>query len=610
MSTQSTGYSLPSFDTDTEDEALRLPEFDPETGEILDDSPVELPSFDSPSDDQDAAQLPNFTPATAPALPDFGTSDAADDDESTSIGRQGDTSGQTQDELTIEQRGFRTADDTTVPTTGYKARFDPRVADLPDTRPQLGRQAIKNADAHTHRADPFYDKLWQFGSQAAWASYEGVVKHRKDGSALLLPSGVIRRDKAIELVKYGEHRSQRIAMLSALDSWGTVTAEQMVALTGYRNLLHPDHEVPMSLFSTSLMDIGRLQNSMLAVRDDPRSTVYRHRSPRGRIRSIAKRAWTSAEYLQVDAGVNFAPSLGFMDRHNIMSTEFALRCAESHPDVNMVLGEKWSSGDSLLPHTRKKVGFHRTSEQHPVRGDCTIIMRNGLRVVIEMTSGHSASIYKKLNRWAQFLTRHSLAESGVVVLFVMASSKYSDGRDYETSVSTFRSWMKYVLRRFPSRGQDSAAARMGLARWTDLFPAKHQLGEEFYQLAAEYHDVGWDKKPLETFDVEFNDPHLAAAPIAMAPVLAATPHWWRRGDQTPLIGLPSMRADETPLTDDQTHLTTTGAVDHVNPPSRLRAVGARRRFNSADDVTSPDVVDETDDQAAHDGRTKEEDDEQ
>lgn len=601
MSRFDTGFNLPSLDEVTEDDADKRSVFDPETGEVFNDELVELPDFDNPSDSDVAPQLPN--------LPDFTTGDETADRDTGRPEPPGDTSDDVHPDPAVEHRGFRASDDSPVPTSGYAARFDPRVADLPDSRPQLGKSALKNPNAHRHRADPFYDKLWQFGSQAAWATYEGVVKHRKDGSSMLLPSGVIKKERATEMVRYGDHRSQRIAMLSAIDSWGTVTAEQMVALTGYRNLLHPDHDVPMSLFSTSLMDIGRLQNSMVAVKDDPRSTVYRFRSPRGRIRSVAKRAWTSAEYLQVDAGVNFAPSLGFMDRHNIMSTEFALRCAESHPEVNMVLGEKWSSGDSLLPHTRKKIGFHRTSEQHPVRGDSTIILKNGLRVVIEMTSGHSASVYRKLQRWAQFLTRHTLAESGIVVIFVMASSKYSDGRDYETSVSTFRTWMERTLRRFRSRDQDSAAARMGLARWTDMFPAKHELGEEFYTLSAEYLDVDWQKKPIDFFDPQFADPHVASAPIAMGPVLAATPHWWRRGDQTPLIGLPSLRAGESPLTDDQTHLTTTGAVDEVHPPSRLRAVGAQRRFNSADDVTGPEVVDQTDDQAASDGRTKAEDDE-
>src|SRR5699024_5160676 len=117
------------------------------------------------------------------------------------------------------------------------------------------------------------------------------------------------------------------------------------------------------------------------------------------------------------------------------------------------------------------------------------------------------------------------------------------------------------------------------------------------------------KKPIEVFEPQFDDPDMASAPITMAPVLAATPHWWRRGDQTPLIGLPSLRAGESPLTDAHTHLTTTGAVDEVHPPSRLRAVGAKRRFNTADDVTGPEVVDETDDQAASDGRTRAEDDE-
>src|SRR5699024_5465612 len=234
-------------------------------------------------------------------------------------------------------------------------------------------------------------------------------------------------------------------------------------------------------------------------------------------------------------------------------------------------------------------------EQHPVRGDATIVMRDGLRVVVEMTSFHNKSIYKKLNRWAQFLTKYPMAESGVVVMFVMATSDYTNWRDYESSVAgmrmwlrfvmapsdntnwrdyessvaDMRMWMRYVLRRFPSRGEDSAAARMGLARWTDMFPAKHVLADDFFDLSAEYQDVDWNKKPISSFRCDFDDPSMASAPIDQGPVLAATPHWWRRGDQTALIGLPSMRSGQQPLVSETSHLTTTGAVTVVHPPSRL-----------------------------------------
>src|SRR5699024_1088990 len=547
MSRKPQRITLPDFDDGHgPDIGVQLPDFDAATGESSADSAhVELPDFPDIGHHKDGPVLPDFPTSQTPVVDD--TTDEEDDHDD-------------------NRHGFFANDDCAVPSTRYHVRFDPRTAVLPASRPQLYHDAVKNPDAQTHRADPFHDKLWQHGSQAAWASYDGVVKHGKDGAPMQLPSGVIAKHKAQQMVRYGDHRSQRIAMLSALDSWGTVTAEQMVALTGYRNLLHPDHQVPMSLFSTGLLDIGRLQNSMVAVKDDPRSAVYRHKAPRGRIRRVAKRAWTSAEYLQVDAGVNYQPSLGFMDRHNILGTEFALRCAESHPDVNMIFGEKWSSSDSLLPHTRTKVGFHRTSEQHPVRGDATIVMRDGLRVVVEMTSFHNKSIYKKLNRWAQFLTKHSMAESGVVVMFVMAPSDYTNWRDYESSVEDMRMWMRYVLRRFPSRGEDSAAARMGLARWTDMFPAKHVLSDDFYDLAAEYQDVDWDKKPIGSFNCDFDDPTMASAPIDQGPVLAATPHWWRRGDQTALIGLPSMRAGQQPLVSETAHLTTTGAVTVVHPP--------------------------------------------
>jgi hypothetical protein len=95
------------------------------------------------------------------------------------------------------------------------------------------------------------------------------------------------------------------------------------------------------------------------------------------------------------------------------------------------------------------------------------------------------------------------------------------------------------------------AARIGVATWDEWFPARHELSESFFTLTADFAlgigrgaqkwvprellgDYGFT--PWETFD--------ATAIVDNASLIAASPHWLRKGDRTHLIGTPMSRANE------------------------------------------------------------------
>lgn len=471
------------------------------------------------------------------------------------------------------------------------------TAPWPEQLHRPGERALKNPSGMLRRSDPYYSEMFPHGASAAWDTIE-AVRRRAESTSFRAPDQLMDRDVARRFVAEGPSRSQRMALLSILDSWGTATAEQVVALTGHRSLLDVSSKQYMSLFSSGLLDLGKAMRAFGDVRNHPRDALIRHRAPRGQVRRIAGEEWTSAEYLQVDYGVNFQPPMGGrVDRHNVLGLELALRCAEAHEDTSMIFGEKWASGDSFLPKTRKKVGFNRRSEQYPVRGDGTIVLRNGLRVVFELTSRFNETIQRKLQRWARFFAQHPLSESGVVVVFVTASPARDRNRSIDASHNELRTQIKAALRRYSGRDRDSPSARIGMMKWTDLFPAPHEVSDQFESLAAEFATTGWEPKPLMEIDPGFDDEVMHSAPLRHGPVLAATPHWWRRGDHTAMISLPSHSTGIGAL-DPERHLYDFGNQRPVNPPRRLCVIGAKRPLHSASDAELDPGTDTDDEQAA------------
>lgn len=458
--------------------------------------------------------------------------------------------------------------------------YQPRTG---EDEPLLHALAPKNPGAHTRRIDPYWGELWTQGSQATWTSI-GELQRRNKALDRRMPAAIMDYDEAVEYLRHHTPRHRILAMLSLLDSWGAMTAEQLVAFTGAASMRNPKDKAIMALFSAGLINVGRLSNAMENVLNAPHAAIYQGRKLRTQLRRIIKDNWTAAEYLQVDGGPSKISSPGWQDRHNILASELCLRAAESLPEATMIFGERWSSTDSMYPHKARGIGqFARKAHQMPSRGDGTIILNNGMRVVIEV---HNPAflpkpvIDKKVMRWAKHIADNPLKTSGLMVLFVSSlwpEELRADGTN--PAIAHIMESLRRMADRYPGKGPDSPASRIGVASWHDLFPAEHEIAQDFYKLTAEF--VTGTRSIID--DDPNMDPAIAEAPMKYGQVLAATPHWLRRGDHTHLIGLPTEHSSMKPV--NPLHMTAEGSYEGepVTPPQRLRVYGPNRPLRAAED---------------------------
>ena len=399
-----------------------------------------------------------------------------------------------------------------------------------------------SADA---RRDPFWDRLWAPGSQALWST-AAMARTRAAEAGSRVPRRMLRDEKAaLEKLVTGRGWKDRLGCWAVLDEWRTATAEQMAAITGSRYFLNPEYSAITNSFSLGILDIGAFSQPLAA--GSSRDAVYRPGDSKAFDELIRPRlTWT--ENLSVTGGGEWN-NRGLHDRHNILATELALRAAEYLP-LGTVLGEKYATVDLLagaglgkdLPTTYNR------------RADGVIVREDGLRIALELTASTGAAFKNKVRRWAELIAERPLETSGLVVLFVAAPhpDRTRAGKDDPRS-AIYRA-LSQVLASFPGTGADSPAARIGIASWEEWFPGRHLMSESFFGLRADFAlndakgaqkwvsrellgDVGFE--PWHTFD--------AKAVIENAKLLAATPHWLRRGDHTYLVGSPSSRVGIEPI---------------------------------------------------------------
>lgn len=400
-----------------------------------------------------------------------------------------------------------------------------------------------NEVATHNRADPYWDKLWAPGSQANWSSGAMERDRVKVDPSRTNKRFMLDRPEAMRLLTSNHGRTARLAGWSCIDSWRTVSAEQISALTGFTTYLDPRCSNVAASYSLDLLDLGTYTFPTHRAAGMGRNVLYRPGTSDA-FDSHIKPTLTWPEWVSVTGGYPWSHG-GQYDRHNLLATELALRAAEYLP-VGAVLGEKFATVDLLAGS-----GLGKTVKKPDQRrADGVIVRADGLRIAYELTATASASFESKVRRWAQILANRPLETSGLVIVFVAAShpERLSSGNDPRAEI--YRRIAK-VLKDFPGTGTDSPAARIGVASWNEWFPARHELGEAFFSLEADFATAPgkgaarWAPKqlfgdyaftPWEAFD--------ATAVIDNAPAILATPHWMRTGDHTHLIGTPMSRAGE------------------------------------------------------------------
>lgn len=435
------------------------------------------------------------------------------------------------------------------------------------------------------RADPFWDGIWPIGSAARWRT---AVTDRQAAAAGPLPRGrslPMDKPQAQEVFENLslKSRNRLICASSALDSWGQMTAAQMHHMIG-APALNSEGTMPRelaALYSLGAIDVGELETGSMHDR-----TLIRY-GRKDHWRKILTPYLTQTELMSIDGGVVGTPRIGYHDRHNTLTVEFALRCAQLLEPIAAVYGEKFSSSSMMAPQDYTTRGFTPGVHRQPARADATLVRSDGLRIVLETTANSSKSLRTKVRRWAQFLDRHPMHQMPVFVLFLAAPHPGRDGRVSSSPAAKIRDDVADELKTLSSLGPNAAAARIGVAGWEEFFPSRHEVSPVFMDLQVRVPQGRWSQVSLTQMPVQVDDPEAACAPIRSSRLLAAGPWWMRVGDHTSLVGTPADR-----LTDGvfpvPAHRHSGGvppAFHRATPPRRVRVIGLSHPSRTTDERT-------------------------
>lgn len=325
------------------------------------------------------------------------------------------------------------------------------------------------------RLDPFWASLWSQGSQGAWLTADTARRQIDAGIGRLPATLHLDEDAAWERIlsrKIGRY----LDVLGAVDYWRTVTADQLVTLTGQNDIGAGRSQVIADLFAVGLIDVGIFSNALRGVPGSSRASLFRPSRTHVFDRKLAPRL-TRAEWLSVTGGQPFQSGSQY-DRHNVLTVELAMRAAEM-TEVRAVVGEKLSSWD-LLAHSGcgfpSPVGRSRNADATFIRGD-------GARIAVELTASTGPSFHHKVQRWARLLSNRRNADSGLSVVFVLATRPENGVRPGDAATKVRRE-VALAARDNPGVSYDRTAERMAVVEWTDWFPAPGQVSPAFLTLDA------------------------------------------------------------------------------------------------------------------------------
>ncbi|OCI32916.1 hypothetical protein [Oerskovia enterophila] len=435
------------------------------------------------------------------------------------------------------------------------------------------------------RLDPYWDGLWVQGSLASWATRTDVEAMNTAGLVNAPAWMLADRDQAVARVREDDRlRDRRINMLSAVNAWRTLTAEQLVAMTGDLGLANWSerayNKIVADSFNAHLVDLGRFIAPVGASAGSSNAQLIRTTRSEVFDKDIAPHL-TYTEHVRVTGGSGWK-SAGQYDRHNVLATELGLRVSElCGAEVGAVLGEL-NCPVSLLSSTSNggpgEDMMGKTADLAVIRGD-------GARLAVEVTASVSGSFTTKVNRWAKALANSPWDLTGLMVVFVVAppvarTSRQSVEREVRAAVSN-------AVKHFPGTARTGwTADRMAVVRWDEWFPARHHVRDEFFDLSA-WRPTGpaderWQRVGLlDIFDVAF-EPHPSHDPsliLAAKSYLPGVAHWLRRDppgvhlwplvvrasgtDQIPVPG--SRNAGQAPATK---FAQPPGAASTPRPPGR------------------------------------------
>jgi hypothetical protein len=441
--------------------------------------------------------------------------------------------------------------------------------------------ACPNPTVSVHaRIDPYWAELWASGASASWVS-QAVARQQSDAGIGHIPARLnIPEDHAWSRLLRRAAIARTLNVMGVLDSWRTVTGEQLAAITGETTVAGGQSTSMPELYAAGLIDNGIFINGLMHTRNTERGTLYRPSRNANFDQKLAPRL-TYPEWVSVTGGHPFE-SGGQFDRHNVLATELALRVAE-WCEIGAVVGEKLSTFE-LLAHSGLglpgAVGARRAA-------DATLIRTDGARIAVEMTASTGPHFEAKVQRWATLISNRRMDVSGLAVVFVVASRSNKAIRkgEYLTAV---RKQIAAAARDSPGMSFDRTASRMFVVDWRDWFPTPGRVAQSFFALEASRptgpNDAVWEQASiLDPFDVPFTskEPEGALAILDNLAMIRSVPHWLRTG-RAPELWPSSVKRigfNRIPIADpvrpsDFVGIqlgAASGVAGQTKPPRRLRA---------------------------------------
>ena len=308
--------------------------------------------------------------------------------------------------------------------------------------------------------DPYWSAMWDGPRAAHWVSQKTAARHRDLGGKLSrIPSG-----GPVQFDDPRLRREHELSVLGALAMWRTASTEQIGALTGFPAWASKPSHLPLA--GQLLFRAGVIQRGLLGSARDEMPLVLRPetRGNFGRLSDLL----SMRDLLAVTAGTPWGSGSQF-DRHNLIATELGLRIAQWCPGAASVVGELLSRVKMMVPD----IGAGNSRA-----GDLTIVRKDGLRIVVEITASTGQSAANKIERWAQALVEDK--SGSLVVLFVETA--------HPDEANTTSNYLRNKILAAARSDIDMVAAkvlnRMFTVRWDDWFPEPGRVSPDFPVLPA------------------------------------------------------------------------------------------------------------------------------
>lgn len=401
----------------------------------------------------------------------------------------------------------------------------PAPVQTPAAAPAIAQSFRATAMPMAERVDPFYDNQFYLGEQSVEWLNGPALKHCRDVRPDLWKireSLDMERRYALRAATSGRNRPGVIAVLAALHSWRTLTAQQLACLVGDPALASA-RIVIKSLWNLGIIEIGQRAFQGLGHRLD--TGLWLRIGHRDAIK-ILRPHLTWQEWMSITGGQRWEKSKPRV-RHDTYAMECGLRLAE-HADVLTLLGEKFSTADML-----GGTGAGRPPLTIDSSADFTVVRPDGMKIAVELTSSVTPNLHNKAAKWARAIALAPLDETGLCVAFLIVG-KPDDTRAAKEIRSVVRDAIATACRNYPGTVRDRVAERMGFAMWLDWFPERRVVSPAGLAMRTLRPTGRGDDlwQPVDLLDPTQrpftpDDPVAAVQVQHLASLLGQTPAWLR-----------------------------------------------------------------------------------